>query len=89
MGAGVDVGIDAQGDGRDAPRFGGDAGDAFEFGHGFHVKAANARFQRGKDFRLAFGHTGKDGFGSIASGSQHARQFAARDNVKARAPAGK
>ena len=84
MRVGIDVRIDAQGDGGQLAHFAGDAVDAQQFCAGFDIEAVNVEFEGPADLVLALADTGEDHFGSIAAGRDDAFEFADRDNVKTR-----
>ena len=56
MGFGIDIGVDAQGDGCGFAQAFGNLLNAVDFGDAFHIEAFHARMERELDFRLAFAH---------------------------------
>ena len=56
MGFGIDIGVDAQGDGRGFAQAFGNLLNAVDFGNAFHIEAFHACMKREFDFRLAFAH---------------------------------
>ena len=56
MGFGIDIGVDAQGDGRGFTQTRGNFLNTVDFGNAFHIEAFHACIQRELDFRLAFAH---------------------------------
>ena len=88
VGVGIDVRIDAEGDRRTLAHAGGHLREAVEFGGGFDVEAADAGGQRVTHFVGALADAGEDHLAGIATGRQHAGEFAARDDVETGAELG-
>ena len=85
MGIGLHVGIDAQGNARFAAETMRQRVDQRELRLGFAVEVMNARGQRFADFRGGFADARKNDLRRIASGPEDAEQFAAGDDIEARA----
>ncbi len=79
----VDVGIDAQGHRRAPSHRAGDRIEALELRLALHVEAADAGGEGRADLLLALADPGEDDALGPAAGGQHAREFAARDDVEA------
>ena len=87
MRVGIDVGVDAQRDGRAAPQAAGHCGDALELGFRFDVDAENPVRERGLDLGRALADAREQHARGSAAGGEHALELAARDDVEARAQA--
>ena len=85
MRLGVDVGIHAQRHRRLLARRLGDFVQRMQFGNRFDVKAFHAGIECFAHFRRGLADAGEHGVFRLAARGQHARQFARRDDVKARA----
>jgi|GEM_PF-6075133 len=84
MGAGVHVRVDAQRHRGDHAQLGGDQLQTLELVGGFDIEAMHADFQRTTHVVAGLADAGEDDALRLAAGSQHALQFAARDDVEAR-----
>ena len=87
VGLGVDVRIDPQRDRRHLAHLRGDGSEPLELGSGFDIEAANPRLECLAHFGRGLADAGEHDLPGLAPGSQHARQFAARDDVETRTEA--
>ncbi len=83
--AGIDIGVDAKGYGRDLAHRRRDPVEALELGSRFDVEAQDVVRQREAHLRFALADTGKDDPLRRTAGSEHARKLAAGDDVEAAA----
>ena len=88
MGLGVDVGIDAYRDVRDAAFAGGDLRQQIEFGFGFDIDAENAFVDRQRQFARRLAQTGEHDLVRRNAGGARALQLAFRHHIRAGAELG-
>jgi hypothetical protein len=88
VGAGIDVRVHAQADGRRGAHAAGDAGDAQQFAARLDVEAEDALLDGQADVRLGLAHAREHHLARVAPSGDHALQLAARDDVEAAAQAG-
>ena len=89
MGAGVDVGVDADADGRLAAQLHGNLVEHVQFVDAFDVEAADAGLQRLAHFAAFLADAAEDDPGRVGPGCQGALEFTAGDDVEAAAGLGK
>jgi hypothetical protein len=86
VGLGEDIGIDAQGEARLALAFGGAAGKQGQLRFALDVEGEDFASRARSISSAVFADAGEDDApGSLRSGGEHALQFAAGDDVEARA----
>ena len=88
QGAGIDVGVDAQGHRRFRAALAGDLGQQFQFRKRFDVELHDAGIKPGGHLRRGLADPGKDDALGRNAGGQRAAQFALGDNVGAGAEIG-
>ena len=89
VGAGVDIGVDAQAHGRDAAQGPGFFVECVELAQAFDVETAHAGHQGLAHVGAGFAHARKHDLRRVAAGCQHAGQFTAGHDVEAAAGLGK
>ena len=89
VGLRVDVGVDANAHGSEFAAGERHLTQHIEFGFALHIEAGDSRIQRLAHLGAGFAHARKNHFIGLPTSGQHAREFAARDNVKATTGLGK
>ena len=83
----IDIRVDANGDARHLVLLAGYQVEQFQLGSGFDIEAMDAGVQRHLHFLGGLADTGEHYLLRVATGTQHACQFAAGDDVEAGAEA--